>query len=361
MREDNSNIKIKRCSSDVKMIGISYHKDYDKYDLGTNHPLIGNKPTKVIRFLEEKGIIDDCDIFTPKKAEVKYLLKVHTKDYVERIERLSKTGGKLSLDTPAPKGIFDYACLATGGTILSGVKLFDKYKITANPLAGFHHAGISSSSGFCFFNDIAVVIEYLRERYKVKRFMIVDLDVHHGNGTQEIYYSDPSVLVISFHQNGNTLYPGTGFTEEIGQGEGIGFNVNLPLPPGTGNINYLNAFDCIVPSLSSEFKPEVIIYQSGVDTHHADPLADLNLNYQTYYNLALRIKNISESTCNKLLILLGGGYNSTSCVKSYFNIFCGLLEKKQYIKENASPDYSGQKVVRSIDELKTKLLPYWKF
>jgi acetoin utilization protein AcuC len=191
--------------------------------------------------------------------------------------------------------------------------------------------------------------------------MIVDLDVHHGNGTQEIFYSDPTVLSISFHQNGNTLYPGTGFIKEIGEGEGKGFNVNLPLPPGTGNINYLNAFDSIIPPLSSEFKPEFIIYQSGVDTHHADPLADLNLTYQTYYNLAIRMKNISDQTCKKLLVLFGGGYNSNSSVKSYFNIFCGLLGKKQFIKENVFPDYSGQKVIRLINELKTQLSPYWKF
>ncbi|MBN2603730.1 MAG: acetoin utilization protein AcuC [Candidatus Thermoplasmatota archaeon] len=343
------------------MIGISYHKDYDKYDLGTDHPLIGDKPTKFMKFIEEKKIIEYCDIFTPKKADVKYLLKVHTKEYVKRIEELSKTGGRLSLDTPAPKGIFEYACLATGGTILAGVKLFDKYNITVNPLAGFHHAGISSSSGFCFFNDIAVVIEYIREQYNIKKFMIVDLDVHHGNGTQEIYYSDPTVLSISFHQNGNTLYPGTGFIEEIGEGEGKGFNVNLPLPPGTGNLNYLKAFDSIIPALSSQFKPEIIIYQSGVDTHHADPLADLNLTYQTYYNLALRMKEISNSTCNKLLVLFGGGYNSTSCIKSYYNIFCGLLGEKGFIKENVFPDYSGGKIDKLIDEIKTQLSLYWNF
>jgi acetoin utilization protein AcuC len=343
------------------MIGISYHKDYDKYDLGTGHPLIGNKATKFMRFIEENKIINDCEIFKPKKAEVKYLLKVHTKEYVKRVEQLSKTGGRLSIDTPAPKGIFEYARLATGGTILAGEKLFGKYKITVNPLAGFHHAGVSTSSGFCFFNDIAVAIEYIREQLKIKSFMIVDLDVHHGNGTQEIYYQDPTVLSISFHQNGKTLYPGTGFIDEIGDGEGKGFNVNLPLPPGTGNLNYLKAFDTIIPTLSSEFKPEIIIYQSGVDTHHADPLADLNLTYQAYYNLASRMKKLSDETCNKLMVLFGGGYNSTSSVKSYFNIFCGLLGKKQFIIENMVPDYGGQKVVKLINELKTKLSPYWKF
>jgi len=341
-------------------IGIVYHEDYNKYDLGVDHPLVGDKPGKTMALLKKKNILKKVEVFTPKKSTEVDLLRVHSKSYVDRIKELSRTGGMLSLDTPAPKGIYEYASLAAGGTILAGEKLFEGYQCMVNPLAGFHHASKEFSSGFCFFNDIAVVIEYLREKHKVKKFLVVDLDVHHANGTQEIYYHDPTVLKVSFHQDGRTLYPGTGSMEKIGDGAGEGFTVNLPLPPGTGSTNYLKAFDEIVPELTKQFDPEIIIYQSGVDTHHADPLADLNLTYQVYYHLAKKMMILSSSTCNRLLVLLGGGYNSSGSVQSYHNTMCGLLDRKDYIKEKDIPDTKTEEIERLVSELKNLLRPYWK-
>jgi len=266
----------------------------------------------------------------------------------------------LSIDTPVPVGIFDIACLVTGGTMLAGEKLFHGFNCTINPLAGFHHAGISNSSGFCFFNDIAVTIEYLRNKYKIKRFQIIDLDVHHANGTQEIYYNNPSVLKISFHQDGKTLYPGTGSLQQIGRNSGEGYTVNLPLPPGTGNREYKEAFESIIPILGKQFNPEVIIYQCGVDTHHSDLLANLNLTYQTYYYLGKNMKQLSANTCNKMLVLFGGGYNSSASVKSYYNILYGLLNKTDYIKEDDITENRIEKVQMVISDLKKLLAPYWR-
>jgi acetoin utilization deacetylase AcuC-like enzyme len=342
------------------MIAVTYHKDYNKYDLGLEHPLIGDKPEKTKELIEKKFNNREINFFTPKKVTEKDLLKCHSKEYIDKVKELSKRGGMLSFDTPAPKGIFDIASLATGGTILAGKKLFEDFKISANPLGGFHHAGKSSSSGFCFFNDIAVVIEHIREKYKLKRFLIIDLDVHHGNGTQDIYSTDPTVLNISFHQDGRTLYPGTGRLEYIGKDKGEGYTVNLPLPQGTGSIAYIKAFDEIIPKLTKQFRPELIIYQSGVDTHHSDPLADIELSHQSFYRLSKKINNLSKETCDKLLVLLGGGYNSKDCVKSYYNIFCGLLNKKEYIKEiDKSSHQKYEKVLELISELKDVLKSYW--
>ncbi len=340
--------------------GIVYHEDYDKYDFGVEHPLIGNKPKKTIDFLKEKGIIKDLELFTPKKATEKDLLRVHTKNYVDLIKKLSLIGGTLTNDTPVPIGIYEYARLSTGGTILCAEKLFKGYSCMINPLAGFHHACRNTSSGFCFFNDIAIVIEYIRGKYKLKRFLVVDLDVHHSNGTQEIYYDDKTVLNISFHQDGRTLYPGTGFIDEIGGGNAKGYTINLPLPPGTNGSSYLEAFKEIVPLVTKQFNPEIIIYQAGVDTHHSDPLANLHLTYQTYFHLANQIINISNNLCKKLVVLLGGGYNSTACLISYYNIICGLLDKDQYIKEEEIPDYKAEHVKNLVNELKKKLADYWQ-
>ena len=341
------------------MIGLTYHEDYNKYDLGLDHPLIGDKSRNTLNFFKKKKIIDDIDVITADYASDDDLLRVHPKNYIDKVKDLSKSGGYLSYDTPAPPGIYDIARLAAGGTIIAGEQLFKKYNCTVNPLAGFHHASKEHSSGFCFFNDIAVVIEFLREKYDLSKFLIIDLDVHHANGTQDIYYEDPSVLLISFHQDGRTLYPGTGAIDKIGSGAGEGYNINLPLPPGAGSKSYLEAFDIFIPKISLQFKPELIIYQSGVDTHHEDPLADLKLIYQTYYYLASKVNNISKSTCNKLLVLFGGGYNSLSCVHSYYNIVCGLLNKKEIIKEEEIQDARYSEVLKIIDELKSKISPYW--
>lgn len=336
-----------------------YHEDYNKYDLGIDHPLIGDKPRRTIEFFTQHNIMKNVKMCTPKKATEKDLLRVHNPRFVDRIKHLSKIGGTLAGDTPAPKGIYDIARLVTGGTLHAGEKLFQGYHCMVNPLAGFHHASRSFSSGFCFFNDIAVTIEYLRNKYKIQRFLVIDLDVHHANGTQEIYYDDPTVLKISFHQDGRTLYPGTGSIEKIGKDSGEGFTVNLPLPPGTGSKSYINAFRKIVPLLTKQFNPEIIICQSGVDTHHSDPLANLCLTYQLYYHLAQNMMRLSSNTCNKLLVLFGGGYNSIASVTSYYNIMCGLIGRKEYIKEKDLPDTHTLYIEKLVNELIKHLEYYW--
>ena len=341
------------------MIGIVYHDEYNKYDLGVDHPLIGDKPRQTMEFFEKKGILHVIKVFKPIKISEINLLLVHTPRYIERIKQLSQTGGMLSFDTPVPIGIYDIARLVTGGTMRAGEKLFHGFNYMINPLAGFHHASKDNSSGFCFFNDIAVTIEYLRKKFNIKRFQIIDIDVHHANGTQEIYYDDPSVLKISFHQDGRTLYPGTGSIEKIGRNSGKGYTVNLPLPPGTGNKSFLTAFNAIIPQLTYQFNPELIIYQSGVDTHHSDPLADLKLTFQIYYQLSKKISELSIETCNKLLVLFGGGYNSLSSVQCYYNHMCGFMDRTDYFKEKQILDINPEEVKRRILDLKKLLAPYW--
>jgi len=337
-----------------------YHEDFNKYDLGTDHPLIGDKPRSARDFLVANGLLSHFDILTPTPASYDDLLRVHAPEYLKHVQYLSANGGWLSTDTPAPKGIFEVASLATGGTMMAADKLFDGYHLTVNPLGGFHHACKASSSGFCFFNDIAVAIEYLRHKRKIQRFLIIDLDVHHSNGTQDIYYEDPTVLNISMHQDGRTLYPGTGDVDAIGRGPGEGYTVNLPLPPGTGSTSYLKAFYEIIPPLTMQFSPEIILYQSGVDTHHADPLADLNLTLQTYHILATQVARLSKETCNRLAVLFGGGYNSDSCIQAYSNIVSGLLGEKNVLTEPETRDADPDAVDTMLLDLKQRLGDYWE-
>ena len=341
--------------------GIMYHPDYNKYDLGLDHPLIGEKPKMILEFLKNKKLLQKLTVFTPTPATTQDLLRVHNPLYVDRIKNLSKNGGMLAADTPAPKGIYDIALLSTGGTKQAGKHLYENYQIMMNPLAGFHHASQSHSSGFCFFNDIAVVIEYLKATQNLQRTLIVDLDVHHANGTQDIYYEDPSVLNLSFHQDGRTLYPGTGAIDKIGRYSGEGYTINLPLPPGTGNTSYLYALNTLLPPLCKQYKPELIIYQSGVDTHYSDPLADLNLTYDVYYHIAQLIQQLSKKSCNKLLVLFGGGYNTQASLISYYNIICGFLNKNSYIPEEPRSDLRENHVRNLVNEIINILESHWNF
>ena len=339
------------------MLAVAYHNDYSKYDLGEGHPLLGDKSKRTLEFLMEKNV--KMRVFEPEPATYEELLFVHSKSFVDSVKNLSESGGMLAVDTPAPKGIYDTARTACGGTKIMGVKVMEKFFCGVNLLGGFHHAGVDSASGFCFFNDIAVTIELLRKKYRVKKFLVVDLDVHHCNGTQEIYYKDDSVLVVSMHQDGRTLYPGTGFIDEIGGDDGKGFNVNIPLPPGTGNEGYLYAFDEIIPGIAEQFNPEIIFYQSGVDTHHSDPLANLNLTFDVYHDLGKRMEDIAANTCKKLVVCLGGGYNLEQSVKSYYNIVSGILDLKDFVSEPEIPDRRMDDVKNVVSQVKKKLADYW--
>ncbi|HID26121.1 MAG TPA: hypothetical protein EYP23_06660 [Thermoplasmata archaeon] len=194
----------------------------------------------------------------------------------------------------------------------------------------------------------------------VERVAVIDLDVHHANGTQEIYYNDSSVLLISFHQDGRTLYPGTGFIDEVGEDDGEGFTINLPFPPAAGDKSYRYAFLEIVPTVVKHFSPQLIIYQSGVDTHHSDPLASIFLTYPTYYFFAEQIKKLSEECCRKLLVLFGGGYNTESSVRSYYNIMCGLIGRKDVIREEPVEDTRFNAVKETVGNLKQILQGYWR-
>jgi acetoin utilization protein AcuC len=274
--------------------GFVYSEDFMKYDFGPTHPLRPIRLKLTFDLLKETNVLDNSSvhIYQPRQASEDELLMVHTKEYIEEVKSFSKTGiGYLDAgDTPAFKGIHEATSLAVGGSIVAA-DLVMKGKATHafNPAGGLHHAGISHAAGFCVYNDIGVAVRHLQQECGVRKVAIVDLDVHHGDGTQEIFYSDQNVLTLDLHEDGRFLYPGSGFIEEMGEGEAIGSKVNIPLPPLTNRDCYLRAFDEIVPPILRAFKPEVIVNQFGVDTHFDDPLAHLSLTMDTYRDLATRI------------------------------------------------------------------------
>lgn len=281
-------------------IKVVFSEKYLLYDFGPGHPFW---PKRSLLFLEklEKYEIPH-EVLIPKKATDDDILLVHTEEFLERVKRLAQTGGTLSIDTPVNLEILEAAYYSVGGSILALNEAIEGERVM-NLLGGLHHAGPSTSSGFCIFNDHAIAIRKLQKEGEIKRAIVYDLDVHAGQGTQEIFYRDPRVFTISIHQDPTTLYPGTGFAHQKGEGIGEGYNLNVPLPPGTREKEYLAALDSVLP-LAKKYYHDVIVLVLGVDTFKDDPLAGLELEEETYRKIGERFKKF-----DKLGIMCAGGYS----------------------------------------------------
>lgn len=349
-------------------LGIVYHKDYLKHDFGPNHPASPEQLALTVKILQEKQIWNDpsVTILSPITATEEDLKSVHDPAFISLIKKYSEIGGSLTVDTPVPIGSFEFAKLAVGGALVAGEAVVKgqvdpSYALTR---PGGHHAGITSSSGFCYFNEVAVMVENLKKKYHLKKAMIIDYDVHHGNGTQEIFYEDPNVLYISTHQDPKTLYPGTGFVWEVGSGAGEGFTVNIPLPPRTGHRAYLHAFDNIVVPVAREFKPELIIGYVGADAHFLDPLANLDLKLETYTQVAKRIISLANEMESKLVFFFAGGYNIRVVPQVHLTTIATILNKSVELNEPKTPPKEFPSIIRRVEkltlEIRENLKPYWK-
>ncbi len=308
------------------MLKIVWSPQYLKYDFGEGHPFWAHRGKAFLDELKVKSskLKVDYEIVEPPKASDEDILLVHTPEYLDRVKKLAKESGWLTLDTPVNPGVLEAAYYSVGGSILACRSALSGQKVI-NLLGGLHHAGTSHGGGFCIFSDHSIAIRKLQKEgqnlpagRQVKKVMIYDLDVHAGNGTQEIFYSDPSVFNISLHQDPRTLYPGTGFVEQTGEGKGRGFNLNIPLPPGTSGRDYLKALDHILPRYD-EFKPDLLILILGVDTYKGDPLANFELEEDDYYKIGRRF-----SKFKKLAILCAGGY-SKETPRLWLRFLEGLL------------------------------------
>jgi len=350
---------------------ITYHDKFRQYDLGVNHPFRGDRFIKAKDFFDKKGLFQSPNVFslTPKSATREDLLKVHTEEYVGWISRLAELGKPYDIDTPVSRSILEALMLMIGGVNEAGTAVFQKDAGKGVALGGgFHHAGRDYGGGFCLFNDIAILVEHLRERFQIKRVLILDYDVHFGNGTSDIYYSDPNVLFISLHQNPLTIYPGRGFIDELGEGEGKGYNINIPLPMRTGEQSYLYALSEIFPPIAEEFKPDVIIANGGSDAHFSDHLGSLGLTARGFFEISRKIGETSEKVCDgKALLLIASGYNSTVLPYCWYALAAGIAdpEKKKediedYYPAPQDPWRNRQQVEDVLKDLKTALKEYWK-
>jgi len=302
-------------------MGIVYGDVYLKYDFGRGHPLNPYRVKLFFDLLRCYGLLERVEHAEPRMASEEELLLVHSREYIERVKRLSEKGhGMLDFgDTPAFKGMFEASCYLVGGTLVAvDMVMSGRCSHAFNPGGGLHHADRDRGAGFCVFNDVAIAVRHLLDRWKAKKVMVLDVDVHHGDGTQWILYSEPRALKVDFHESGHFLYPGTGFVDEMGEGEGYGFMVNVPLPPRTHDDAYLYAFKEIVPVLAEEFKPDVIVHQCGVDAHFEDPLAHLALTTRAYAEIAEVVHEIAHRVAGGRYVMVGGGgYNVATVARAW--------------------------------------------
>ncbi|ADY01928.1 histone deacetylase superfamily [Vulcanisaeta moutnovskia 768-28] len=294
------------------MIGIIYDNAYLEHKPPRSH--IEN-PSRIMTII--KSISGTVTMEKPINDVNEWLLKVHDEDYVRRIDEACDMGYVfIDADTYVSPGTCKAARLAVGAVLKGVDKVLSgewgtAYAVVRPP---GHHVGRSGralmapTQGFCIFNNVVVGAVYALE-HGFNKVVILDVDVHHGNGTQEIFYEDPRVLYVSLHQDPLTIYPGTGFIDDVGEGEGEGFNVNVPLPPFTADDAYMNALDRVVWPIIEEFRPQLILVSLGFDAHMLDSIANLRLSLNTYAYVFRRLRNMIGKV-RGVVFVLEGGYNS---------------------------------------------------
>jgi acetoin utilization deacetylase AcuC-like enzyme len=299
------------CSAEAVKTGLVYHPDYLLHNPGVGHPERPERVKAIMAHLRDRGLLDASLSIDPAPADEAWLRQVHTDKYLRHLaQSVEKAPIYLDPDTGLSADSYRVAKLAAGG-VLKAVDLImdgriDNAFVAARPPG--HHALPDRAMGFCLINHIAVAARYVQKRYQLKRILIVDWDVHHGNGTQQIFYDDPTVFYFSTHQW--PYYPGTGSASDTGAGDGVGTTLNVPLPAGAGNAEVVDAFrHKLVPEMEA-FRPEFVFISAGFDAHRDDPLAGLDVTASGYRELTQIVLEIAGRFAQgRVVSLLEGGYN----------------------------------------------------
>jgi acetoin utilization protein AcuC len=328
----------------------------------------------------------DREEVSPQPARRAELEAFHLRRYLDVLQAAAEgilddeavAMGLNTPDCPVFPDMYDYPALACGATMTGARLILDGHsRIVFNPSGGFHHAGPARAAGFCYLNDIVLGCMTLADAGK--RVMVVDIDVHHGDGVQDAFYERRDVMTMSFHESGRVLFPGTGFESEIGRGEGEGFAVNVPLPVGTYDEAYVDAFDAIGVPLIGAFDPDVIVFEIGMDALAGDPLAHLHLTNNAYAEVVERVMRFGKP----ILATGGGGYHVENAARGWalvWSVLCGeeahddmaagaggvLMESREWqggLRDRALISDGGQRraadavIDKTIDTLKRTVFP----
>ena len=306
-----------------------FHPDYFTHDMGSGHPESPERLRAIINRLTDGGTLDRLQRIEPSMASDEWITKIHTPSYVASLKAHGPSSGRVSLDpdTSMSPGSLAAAYRAVGGAIAGVDAIVSgavEHAFCAVRPPG-HHAERDRAMGFCLFNNVAIAARYAQHRYQIGRVLIVDWDVHHGNGTQHAFYHDPSVLFFSTHQN--PYYPGTGQATESGEGEGEGATINVPMTSGQGDQDYREIFEQVLVPAADAFKPNFIIISAGFDAHREDPLAGMKLTDDGYARLTGIVSQIARRHCQgRILSCLEGGYHLAALASSVERHLLALLD-----------------------------------
>ncbi len=307
------------------------------YGFAEGHPMNPRRLALTVGLIRALGLAGDEDrpVIAPRLATTDELVLAHDREFVEAVGALSLPGadpadgipwGLGTEDTPVVEGMDEKARYVVGGTLVAAEAVMEgRVRRAFNPSGGLHHARRAEAAGFCIYNDLAVAIRWMQKRYGA-RVLYVDYDAHHGDGTQQIFYADPDVLTLSLHESGTYLFPGTGFPDELGEGDGYGYSANVPLDPHTEDGSFLDAVRETVPRLAEAFGPDVIVLQNGCDGHVLDPLTHLRATTRLYEETVRIVSDVADACCAGRIVATGGGGYATSAVvpRAWTLVWAGL-------------------------------------
>jgi len=295
---------------------VVWDQSFTGYDFGAEHPMSPVRLELTARLCEAFGLFDgpDVEVVNPEVPEDEVLLSVHDAEYVAAVRHASvdprdadQSRGLGTEDDPAFVGMHEASArIAAGSLGLAAAVWRGETEHGVNFCGGLHHAMPGRASGFCIYNDAAVAIQWLLD-HGAQRVAYLDVDVHHGDGVERIFWDDPRVLTISLHETGKVLFPGTGFPADTGGPGAPGTVANVALPPGTGDAAWLRAFHSVVPPLLRAFDPEILVSQQGCDSHAMDPLAHLSLSVDAQRTSYDSIHDLAHEVCGGSWVALGGG------------------------------------------------------
>lgn len=300
-------------------VGYIFHPAFLEHEMGSSHPESPERLRAIRAGLESSGTWARLHHLTPRRAERKWIETIHQASYIDSLERQSPSRGYVYLDpdTSMSPGTVNAAYMASGGALtgVDAVMSGEVHQAFCAVRPPGHHAETDHAKGFCFFNSVAIAARYIQQQYGLQRVMIVDWDVHHGNGTQHSFYDDPSVLFFSTHQF--PYYPGTGRATETGEGKGRGYTINVPLPGGQGNDEYREIFQKVLVPAAEGFRPDFVLISAGFDGHRDDPLASMDLTEEGYGDLTTIVADLANQFAGgRIVSCLEGGYHLRALAKS---------------------------------------------
>ncbi|MCK4903505.1 MAG: histone deacetylase [Candidatus Marinimicrobia bacterium] len=292
---------------------------YKDHITGPGFPESPERLDAIIDHLESTGLIYELDVVEPNRKDKSFCKLVHEVEYITRVRQACELGAPIvdTGDNPISKNSYDTALLAVGGITEAVDRVFTGKANNAMALLRppGHHAEKGMAMGFCLFNNVAIAARYTQQNYEVEKVAIIDFDVHHGNGTQHIFESDPTVMYISLHQY--PFYPGSGSADEIGSGNAKGTTINYPLNIGVGDDEFIDIFNNSLSDKVLKYNPDLIIVSAGFDAHINDPIGGLSVTTEGYQNISKTINQLAGEVCGgKIISSLEGGYNLKALAES---------------------------------------------